>query len=88
MKTYLFPFVMIIHSVSMLIGMASLSFLVFTGRLSTLPALLLLGLTTSLAITSSKLALDFAAKQRKPRRRAIASQARGAQLSTGTKQTT
>lgn len=88
MKTYLFPFVVLVHAVSMLIGMASLSFLVFTGRLSTLPAELLLGLTASLAVTSSKLALDFAAKQKKPRRRAIASHARSPQLSTGTKQTT
>jgi hypothetical protein len=35
MKTALFPFVVLIHAFSMLLGMASLSFLVFTRRLST-----------------------------------------------------
>lgn len=73
MKTALFPFVVLVHAVSMLMGMASLSFLVFTGRLSTLVAVVLLGLTASLAVTSSKLALVFAAAmQKKPRRRGAA----------------
>jgi hypothetical protein len=56
MRTALVPFVVLSHAASMLLGMASLSFLVFTGRLSTLPALVLLSLTASLAATSTKLA--------------------------------
>jgi hypothetical protein len=58
MKTTLFPFVVLIHAFSMLLGMASLSFLVFIGRLSMF--LVLLSLTASLAVTSSKLALCIA----------------------------
>lgn len=68
MKTVLFPFVVLVHAFSMLLGMASLSFLVFTGKLSTLVAVVLLSLTASLAATSSKLALSFA-KAMEPRRR-------------------
>jgi hypothetical protein len=60
MKTALFPFVVLIHAFSMLLGMASLSFLVFIGRLSTFLVLVLLSLTASLAVTSSKLALCIA----------------------------
>jgi hypothetical protein len=47
MKTALFPFVVLIHAFSMLLGMASLSFIVFTGRLSTFLVLALLSLTAS-----------------------------------------
>jgi len=68
-KTDLFPFVVLIHAFSMLLGMASLSFLVFTGRLSTLLALVLLSLTASLAATSSKLALCIARTAPRKRRR-------------------
>src|SRR5262245_3721953 len=60
MKTALFPFVVLTHAFSMLLGMASLSFLVFIGRLSTFQVLVLLSLTASLAVSSSKLALCIA----------------------------
>src|SRR5262245_20781742 len=60
MKTALFPFVVLIHAFSMMLEMASLSFLVFIGRLSTFLVLVLLSLTASLAVTSSKLALCIA----------------------------
>lgn len=69
MKTALFPFVVLVHAFSMLLGMASLSFLVFTGRMTTLLALVLLSLTASLAATSSKLALSFAQATQQRRRR-------------------
>jgi hypothetical protein len=69
MKTDLFPFVVLIHAFSMLLGMASLSFIVFTGRLSTLLALVLLSLTVSLAATSSKLAMRIARTAPRKRRR-------------------
>ena len=70
MKTALIPLVVLSHAASMLLGMASLSFLVFTGKLSTLPALVLLSLTASLAATSTKLAQRIdSAFPRKRRRR-------------------
>ncbi len=69
MKTVLFPFVVLVHAFSLLLGMASLSFLVFTGGLSTLLAVVLLSLTASLAATSSKLALCFVKTMQQKRRR-------------------
>jgi hypothetical protein len=69
MKTALFPFVVLIHAFSMLLGMASLSFLVFTGRLLTVLILLLWSLTASLAAPSSKLALCSARTAPRKRRK-------------------
>jgi hypothetical protein len=69
MKTALFPFVVLIHAFSMLLGMASLSFLVFTERLSTFLILVLLSLTASLAAPSSKLALCIARTAPRKRRK-------------------
>ena len=69
MKTALFPFVVLIHAFSMLLEMASLSFLLFTGRLSTFLVLVLLSLTASLAVTSSKLALCIARTAPRKRRK-------------------
>jgi hypothetical protein len=77
MRTALVPFVVLSHAAAMLLGMTSLSFLVFTGRLSTLLALALLGLTASLAATSSKLALHFA--RTSPRKRCRPCQCRRGQ---------
>jgi hypothetical protein len=59
----------LIHAFSMLLGMASLSFLVFTGRLSTFLVLVLLSLTASLAMTFSKLALYIARTTPRKRRK-------------------
>ena len=69
MKTTLFPFVVLIHAFSMLLGMASLSFLVFTERLSTFLILVLLNLTASLAAPSSKLASCIARTAPRKRRK-------------------
>ena len=60
MKTILFPYVVLVHSLAMLLGMAAMLFLVITGKMSTPLAYVLPTLTVSLAATSCKLAMLLA----------------------------
>ena len=69
LKTILFPYVVLVHSLAMLLGMAAMLFLVITGKMSTPLAYVLPTLTVSLAATSCKLAMLLAKTTEQKRRR-------------------